>query len=111
MRYGLLLALVPIAITVGVGAMVAGALLTHRVLVITIGEEQIPAFDNTIGMRILVAADYIGGALAGIAVLVVGWVRVIRPGGHGVAGSGDDGVSPKRDPRTKEVMGTECASS
>jgi hypothetical protein len=70
---------VPVAIAVGIGATLLAAVLGHQALLITIGEEAIPAFDNTIAMRILVLGAYVAGCVAGIGVLIGSWVVVIRP--------------------------------
>lgn len=75
--------LVGLAVLAG-AAVVAGCVtlgaagLSHAVLVALIGQEGISARDDTPFMLALVGACYGLGALAGVATLVLGYLRFIR---------------------------------
>ena len=72
------LALLAVAILVGSTVAMAVALLGHEFLVFKVGEEGIPAIDDTPLMFAVVAVCYLAGALSGLAVLVLGWTRFVR---------------------------------
>ena len=75
------LALIGAAVGIAVGVAIGVALLSHELLVATIGEDGILAIDDTPKMMALVAATYGSGALAGLVVLVIGWRRFLRSKG------------------------------
>lgn len=73
-----IMAFVAAAITVGIVVTMGAALLAHQVLVLKVGEEGIPAIDDTPLMFALVAGAYFAGGISGAAVLVYGWMRFFR---------------------------------
>jgi hypothetical protein len=73
-----LVILVAVAIGVFFAVALGVAFLGHEFLVLTVGEDGIPAIDDTPLMFGLVAAAYLAGGVAGIAVLTLGWIRFIR---------------------------------
>jgi len=73
-----ILAIVAVAVVVGGAVTMGAALLGHEFLVLKVGEEGIPAIDDTPLMFALVAGAYLAGGLSGLAVLVFGWRRFFR---------------------------------
>jgi hypothetical protein len=73
-----LAALVGAAIGVGIVVTIGAALLAHQALVLKVGEEGIPAIDDTPLMFALVGGAYLAGVISGVATLVYGWRRFIR---------------------------------
>jgi hypothetical protein len=71
-------ALLAVAILIGIAVAAVVALLGHQILVFTVGEEGIPAIDDTLLMRALVAGTYLAGFVSGTAVVALGWKRLIR---------------------------------
>ena len=71
-------AVIVIAIGVGLAVAVAAALFGHEVLVAIYGEEGIAAIDDTMPMLVAVSSAYLAGFVAGLAVIVMGWRRVVR---------------------------------
>jgi len=67
-----MLVLVVAALAAGVVATTVSALVGHQLLVVALGEEGIPAFDDTIGMRILVVALYAIGVVVALALFAFG---------------------------------------
>jgi protein-S-isoprenylcysteine O-methyltransferase Ste14 len=74
-----LLTLFAIAVAAGILVAIVGALLIHQVLVLTVGEEGIPDIDGTFLMTALLFGNYAIAIVAGLAVLVFGWRRFVRP--------------------------------
>ena len=77
-RLGKFVALVAVAVFVGFVVALGGAMLGHEYLVRTVGEEGIPALDDTPLMAALVGAAYLAGGLAGLVILVAGRARLLR---------------------------------
>lgn len=75
-----ILALVAVAIVAGIAVTMGAALLDHEYLVLKVGEEGIPALDDTPLMFALVAGAYLAGGISGLAVLAYGWMRLLRRG-------------------------------
>lgn len=75
-----ILALVAVAIVAGIAVTMGAALLGHEYLVLKVGEEGIPALDDTPLMFALVAGAYLAGGISGLAVLAYGWMRLLRRG-------------------------------
>lgn len=73
-----IVALVAVAIVVGSAVALGAAWLGHQFLVLTVGEEGIPAIDDTPLMLALVAGAYVAGGLSGPAVVTYGWMHFIR---------------------------------
>lgn len=63
------------AVVIAIATTFAAAWLGHQVLVVTVGEEGIPAIDDTPLMFALVSGAYIAGGIAGLAVAAYGWLR------------------------------------
>ena len=72
------LALVVFALVVGVVVTVGAAVLGHAFLVLKVGEDGIPAIDDTPLMFVLVTGSYLAGALSGLAIFAYGWMRFVR---------------------------------
>lgn len=72
-------AIVVVAVLAGIAVVFVAALRGHQFLVLTVGEERIPAIDDTPVMRGLVVGAYLAGGLAGLAVAISGWARFLRP--------------------------------
>lgn len=70
--------LVAVAIVVGGAVAMGAALLGHQFLVLAVGEEGIPAIDDTPLMFALVTGAYVAGGVSGVAVVAYGWMRFIR---------------------------------
>lgn len=71
-------ALIAVALTVAGVVVLGAAWLGHQFLVISVGEEGIPAIDDTPLMFALVAGAYLAGGLSGLAVAAKGWMRFLR---------------------------------
>jgi hypothetical protein len=69
-----------IGLAIGAGAAVTmgAALMAHEFLVLKVGEQGIPAVDDTPLMFALVAGAYLAGGISGLAVLAYGWMRFLR---------------------------------
>ena len=67
-----IIAIVAVAIVIGGTVALGAALLGHELLVLKVGEEGIPAIDDTPLMFALVAGSYLAGGLSGLAVIVFG---------------------------------------
>ena len=70
--------LVAVALMVGIAVAVACALLGHQILVLTVGEANIAAIDESLPMYFLVACTYLAAIVAGLLVFVAGWRRFLR---------------------------------
>ena len=66
------------AIVAGIAIAIGTALIGHQVLVAAYGEAGIAAIDDTPPMFIAVATTYVAGFLTGLAIMFVGWRRVLR---------------------------------
>jgi hypothetical protein len=73
-----MLALTAIAVGVGVAITIGSAVLGHAFLVMTVGEEGIPAIDDTPLMRALVASSYLAGVASVVLVLAAGLRRSVH---------------------------------
>ena len=74
-----LLVLLAGAVVAGFLVAIVGAILLHQVLVLTVGQEGIPDIDGTLAMTALLFANYAIALVAGVAVFVFGWIRLVRP--------------------------------
>ena len=70
--------MIALAVIVGVAVTIAGAVVGHQLLVAVYGEAGIAAIDDTLPMFVAVATAYAAGFVAGLAVIFVGWRRVVR---------------------------------
>ena len=73
-----IVAIVSVAIAVAIAVMIGLALLGRQFLLFMVGEEGIPGIDDTPLMLALVGGTYLSGGIAGIGVLLLGWLRFIR---------------------------------
>lgn len=72
-----LAAVFAVAVIAGVAVALGSALLGHEVLVLVYGENLAP-IDDTLPMRAGVALSYLAGIVAGLAVSIIGWRRLVR---------------------------------
>lgn len=70
--------LLVVAASVGLLVAVVGALVIHQGLVLTVGEEGIPALEGSLVWVGLLLADYVIGIVAASALFAFGWIRVTR---------------------------------
>jgi hypothetical protein len=70
--------LLAVAASAGLVVSVVGALVIHQGLLLTVGEEGIPAIDGSVVMVGLLLADYVIAIVAGFLVFALGWIRVTR---------------------------------
>ena len=69
---------IALAALIGIAVTTIGALVGHEVLVAIYGESGIAAIDDTLPMFLAVSTAYAAGFLAGVAVIFIGWRRVVR---------------------------------
>ena len=69
-----------VAVLAGIAATTATVLLAHDVLVLIYGEDLAP-IDDTLPMIIAVWGSYLVGIVTGIAVVMLGWRRLVRRSG------------------------------
>jgi O-antigen/teichoic acid export membrane protein len=76
-RAGKFVAVLAVAVLVGVAITFGSALLGHEVLILVYAEDLAP-IDDTLPMIAAVWTAYLAGIVSGLIVLLLGWRRFVR---------------------------------
>jgi uncharacterized BrkB/YihY/UPF0761 family membrane protein len=76
-RLALTVVLLGIGVIVAFGTMLVLAKTGNVVMMATTGEDGIVAFDEPVGWNLLMAGNYLVGALVGLATFVALWRRLV----------------------------------